>query len=160
MNAMLKNLKLKPMKKILFNKLWSFLILAGLVSSCILEDVEPEYKVVGAVATVATITPSKVTPVAGETITVRSRYYSEKEPVTELRLLANVGGGGMQVIETRTITGHVITDSYEATFNYTVPADASPETLIILRVEATTSSGFSNGLSTPSTGASRVRVGT
>jgi hypothetical protein len=147
------------MKNIRYNRFLILLAMLGLLSSCILEDVEPEYKVVGSVATVTNITPSKLIPAAGEAITVKALYYSEHEPVVELRFYANVGGGGLQLLETRAVSNHNVNDSYEVSFNYTVPADAATDTVIIFRVEAETSSGFSNGISTPATGVNRVRVG-
>lgn len=99
-----------------------------LASSCILEDVEPEYDVVGAVGTIATLTASTTSPTVGQTVTFSMTIYSEHEPATELRMNRGTGSSATTV-ETKTFSTWNVEDSYVETFQYTIPADAAGTTL-------------------------------
>lgn len=144
------------MKKI-FN-ITLMLLFAWGMSSCILEDVEPEYDVVGGVATVATWTPSKLNPTANEAMTVTALYYSEHAPVVELRFFAKVGAADPVLVETVSISNHNTEDSYTRTFNYTVPNGTPASTVIVFTIEVETPQDLVTTRSTPSSGTSAVRT--
>lgn len=126
--------------------------------SCILEDPEPEYSVVGGVATITVWTPSKTNPTAGETITIRANYYSEHAPVTQLRFSARVGAGTTSVVETVSISDFNTANSYERTFNYTVPPGTPAGTVIVLTLEVETPNSLVVSRPTPSSGTGTIRV--
>ncbi|PSL07245.1 hypothetical protein [Cecembia rubra] len=96
-------------------------LIAVFLSSCILEDQEPEYDVVGAVGTIATLTASNSNPAVGETVTFTLLIYSEHEPATELRM-NRVQGSTVTNVETKTFTSWNTDDSYQETFQFQVPA--------------------------------------
>jgi hypothetical protein len=145
------------MKKINIKWLMMTIIMFSL-SSCILEDVEPEYDVVGGIASITSLTPSKTNPTAGEAMTVSTLYYSEHAPVVELRFYARVGVADRVLVETVSIQNHNTQDSYTRTFNYTVPAATPAATLIVFTVEVETPKSLIATRSTPATGAAAVRV--
>lgn len=136
------------------------LVLAAalLTSSCILEDVEPEYDVVGGVATVSAWTPSKLNPTANEQMSVLARYYSEHAPVVELRFFVKVGAADPVLTETVPISNHNTEDSYERTFDYTIPNGTPASTVIIFTIEVETPKDLITIRSTPSSGSGAVRT--
>ncbi|MBW3466460.1 hypothetical protein [Arthrospiribacter ruber] len=109
-----------------------------LATSCILEDVEPEYDVVGAVGTIATLTASTTNPEPGQTVTFTLNIYSEHENATELRM-NRVSGGTATNLETKTFSNWNTDDSYVETFQYTVPSDAAGSTITMQFVLVTES---------------------
>jgi len=142
------------------NKIAAFLLLtftAISLTGCY-ENEDPMYDVLGGVATIQTLTPSKLNPTAGEAMTVRTRYYSDKGTVTELRLYAKVGAADRALAQTVTVTGFDSSKSYEQVFNYTVPAGTPAATFIIFTVEVETEGDLFNTRSTPATGTSAVRT--
>lgn len=116
-----------------------FLVLL-FTSSCILEEVEPEYDIVGAVGTIATLTASTNTPTAGQAVTFNLTIYSEHENATELRM-NSVADGSSTNLETKTFTTWNTDDSYRETFQYEVPADAAG-TAIVIQFQLITESGY------------------
>lgn len=144
------------MKKI-FN-ITLILLFTWFLTSCILEDVEPEYDVVGGIATVASWTPSKLNPTANEAMSVTALYYSEHAPVVELRFFAKVGAADPVLIETVPISNHNTADSYTRTFNYTVPNGTPASTVIIFTIEVETPKNLVTTRSTPSSGTTAVRT--
>ena len=148
--------KILVMKKI--NLTWLIVMAMLVLPSCILEDEEDEYTIVGGVATVTVWNPSKLNPTANEAMTVRALYYSEHAPVEELRFYAKVGAADRVLVQTIPITNHSTADSYEQIFNYTVPAGTPATTVIIFTIEVETPKDLVTTRSTPSTGTSAVRV--
>ncbi|MBX2958234.1 MAG: hypothetical protein KF846_18870 [Cyclobacteriaceae bacterium] len=144
------------MKKI--NLTWLIVMAILVLPSCILEDEDDEYTIVGGVATVTVWSPSKLNPTANEAMTIRALYFSEHAPVEELRFYAKVGAADRELIETVAITNHNTADSYERVFNYTVPAGTPATTFIVFTIEVETPKDLVTTRSTPSTGASAVRV--
>lgn len=116
-----------------------FLVLL-LTSSCILEEVEPEYDVVGAVGTIATLTASSTSPEPGQTVTFNLTIYSEHENATELRMNRMVAGTATN-IETKSFTNWNVEDSYAETFQYQVPEDTAG-TSVVIQFQLFTTSGF------------------
>ncbi len=141
-----------------FNIIWILVITALVMPSCILEDQEPEYSIVGGIASITAWNPSKLNPTAGETMTVQALYYSEHAPVTELRFYAKVGAADRVLVQTIPVTDHNTEDSYQRTFNFTVPGGTPAATVIIYTLEVETPKSLVTTRSTPATGASAVRV--
>lgn len=106
------------MKK--FINILAISLVTAFLSSCILEDQEPEYDIVGAVGTIATLTSSNNNPAVGETVTFTLLVYSEHEPATELRM-NRVQGTTVTNIETKTFSNWNTEDSYRETFQFQVP---------------------------------------
>lgn len=100
------------------------LLILVFATSCILEDVEPEYDVVGAVGTIATLTASSTSPAVGDMVTFTMTIYSEHENATELQM-NRVSGSSSTNVETKTFSTWNTEDSYEERFQYTIPADAA-----------------------------------
>ncbi|EOZ98773.1 hypothetical protein A33Q_1427 [Indibacter alkaliphilus LW1] len=97
-------------------------------TSCILEEVEPEYDVVGAVGTISTLTASNTNPEVGQTVTFTMTIFSEHEPATELRMNRGTGTSA-STVETKTFTSWNTENSYVESFQYTIPEDAAGTTL-------------------------------
>lgn len=110
-------------------------------NSCILEDVEPEYDIVGAVGTISALSVSSNNPSVGQTVTFSATIYSEHENARELRM-NRVSGGTVTNITTRTFSTWNRQDSYVETFPYQVPAGTGGTTVTI-QFELITESGFS-----------------
>ncbi len=120
-----------------------FALLFGLMcgtSSCILEAVEPEYDVVGAVGTIATLQASSTTPSEGQTVTFTLRIFSEHENATELRM-NRLASGSSTTLETRTFSSWNKEDSYEERFTYQVPAGTAGLT-VTMQFQLVTESNF------------------
>ncbi|WP_373492725.1 hypothetical protein [Aquiflexum sp.] len=117
-----------------------FLVMA-VASSCILENVEPEYDIVGAVGTISTLTASTTTPSVGQTVTFTMTIYSEHENATELRM-NRVQGGAATNISSRTFSSWNKEDSYVETFQYEIPTGTQGTTLT-MQFELITESNFS-----------------
>lgn len=116
-------MKMKNLKNIAV-----MLLMFVFATSCILEEVEPEYDVVGAVGTISTLTASNTSPEVGQSVTFSMTIYSEHENATELRMNRGTGSAATTV-ETKTFTSWNTEDSYVETFQYTIPADAAGTTL-------------------------------
>lgn len=116
----------------------SLLLMMVFVSSCILEDEEPEYDVVGAVGTIATLTASNTNPEVGQTVTFTMTIYSEHENATELRMNRLVSGTPT-TISTRTFTNWNKEDSYVESFQYEIPEGTAGTTLTMQFVLVTES---------------------
>ncbi|MFD2035301.1 hypothetical protein ACFSKL_10890 [Belliella marina] len=127
------------MKKIL--NIIAIFLMIGFTSSCILEDVEPEYDVVGAVGTISALSVSNTSPSEGQTVTFSVTIYSEHENATELRM-NRISGGNPTNITTRTFSSWNKEDSYVETFQYEIPTGTSG-TAITIQFELVTESGFS-----------------
>jgi hypothetical protein len=123
-----------------FRNILALMLLPFLMSGCILQDQEPEYDVVGAVGTIATLTASSTTPVVGSTVTFTMTVYSEHEPATELRM-NRVQGGTVTTLETRNFTNWNVEDSYVETFQWTVPETARG-TAVVMQFVLVTQSNF------------------
>jgi hypothetical protein len=123
-----------------FRNILAWMLLPFLMSGCILQDQEPEYDVVGAVGTIATLTASSTTPVVGSTVTFTMTVYSEHEPATELRM-NRVQGGTVTILETRNFTNWNVEDSYVETFQWTVPETARG-TAVVMQFVLVTQSNF------------------
>ncbi|WP_114752208.1 hypothetical protein [Pleomorphovibrio marinus] len=119
----------------------SFLIFIAL-SGCF-ETYEEGYDLVGRVATIPVFTLSQSAAQPGTSITANYRYYSEHEPVTGLRLVQILNGESSEV-DSRSVSGHNLRDSYEGSFTYNVPQLAEG-TVITLRLEVITANELSNG---------------
>ncbi len=126
------------MKQIIYSI--CILMLLGL-SSCF-ETYDEGYDLVGRVATIPVFSLSQSSASPGASITATYRYYSEHEVVTGLRLVQIVGGQSTEV-ETRSVSGHNIRDSYEGTFSYSVP-ELADGTVVTLRLEVITANDLSN----------------
>lgn len=111
------------------------------MSSCILEDVEPEYDIVGAVGTISNLTASTTNPTVGQTVTFTVTFYSEHENATELKM-NRLEGNVATALENRTFTNWNKEDSYVETFQYVVP-EGSEGTAIVIQFELITESNFS-----------------
>jgi hypothetical protein len=120
--------------------IFSFLLLLAF-TGCF-NEYDEGYDLVGRVATIPVLTISQASAAPGVAVQVNFRYYSEHEPVSELRLI-QVVNGVRSTVSTKAISGHNLRDSYEDSFSYTVPA-ISPTT-VILRVEVVTANSLSNG---------------
>ncbi len=118
----------------------SVLMLLGM-SSCF-ETYDEGYDLVGRVATIPVFNLSQSTSEPGTTITATYRYYSEHEAVIELRLVQVLGGQSSEV-ESRSVSGHNLRDSYEGTFSYAVP-ELTDGTVVTLRLEVITANELSN----------------
>lgn len=143
-----------------YNKITTIILLALTsvsLTACYEED-DAMYDVLGGVATIQVLTPSKTNPTAGEAMTVRTRYYSDKADVTEVRLFVKVGAADRALAETVTVSDFDRSKSYEQTFNYTVPGGTPASTVIIFTVEVETTGDLFNSRSTPATGTSAVRT--
>jgi len=103
-------------------------LMMAFMSSCILEEVEPEYDVVGAIGTISNVTASSTTPTVGQTVTFTVNFYSEHEPARELRMNRLIGGAPNN-LTTRTFTSWNTEDSYVETFQYEVPAGTAGTTI-------------------------------
>jgi hypothetical protein len=133
------------MKNVRKNILLSALVIMIGLTSCF-EEKDDDYTIVGAVASIPVFTPSKSEPVAGEQITVNVRYYSEKAQVTEIRFTEKIGAGTATVLQTKSITGFDVKNSYTDSFTYTVPAVAVG-TKIVLAAEVETVNDLMNSKS-------------
>lgn len=122
------------------HKIGVMILIIVTVTSCILEDVEPEYDVVGAVGTIATLTASSTSPSVGQTVTLTATIYSEHENATALNL-NRVVSGTATLVEARAFSSWNKEDSYREIFQYTVPA-GTEGTGIVLQLELMTESGF------------------
>jgi hypothetical protein len=133
------------MKKM--NKKISTIAIAFALTLCLsacFDEYDEGYDIVGAVATIPTLTLSKSNPVAGEQLTLTFRYYSENIKVNELRLTETIGvGGTAAVVQTKTITDFDVKNSYQDSFAYTVPSVAIG-TRIVLTVEVKTANELLN----------------
>lgn len=123
-----------------FRYLLALMVFPFLFTGCILENEEPEYDVVGAVGTIATLTASSTTPEVGSTVTFTMMVYSEHEPATELRM-NRVQGGTVTNIETRNFSTWNVQDSYVETFTWTVPENARG-TAVTMQFVLVTQSNF------------------
>jgi hypothetical protein len=112
------------------------------LSSCF-ETYDEGYDLVGRVATIPVFNLSQSTAEPGTSITATYRYYSEHEEVTGLRLIQVLGDQSTEV-ESRSVSGHNIRDSYEGSFTYNVP-EVEGGTVITLRLEVVTANELSNG---------------
>ena len=130
------------MKKIQQHILVSLLIVMMTLTSCF-EERDDDYKIVGAVASIPSLTLSKTNPVVGEQITISFRYYSERVPVNEIRLTETIGTGTASVVQTKSITGFDVKNSYNDSFTYAVPS-VTVGTKIILAVEVQTENELKN----------------
>lgn len=117
-----------------------FLVMA-LVSSCILEDAEPEYDIVGAVGTIATLTASTTSPSVGQTVTFTMTIYSEHENAKELRM-NRIQGGTPTNISSKTFSSWNKENSYVETFQYEIP-EGTQGTTVTMQFELITESNFS-----------------
>jgi len=123
-------------------KRFSILVLMmAFMSSCILEEVEQEYDVVGAIGTISGLAASTTTPTVGQTVTFTVNFYSEHEPATELRMNRLVGGTPNN-LATRNFTSWNTEDSYVETFQYVVP-EGTAGTTINMQFQLVTASNFS-----------------
>jgi hypothetical protein len=125
----------------IIHKIGIMMLFVATITSCILEDVDPEYDVVGAVGTISTLTASSTTPTVGQTVTLTTTIFSEHENATELNLIRLVAGSPT-TIDTKTFSSWNKEDSYRETFQYTVPA-GTEGTAIVLQMQLITESGFS-----------------
>lgn len=116
-------------------------LMMAFMSSCILEEVEPEYDVVGAIGTISNLTVSNNRPTVGQTVTFTVNFYSEHENATELRMNRLVGTTPTN-ITTSTFSTWNLEDSYVETFEYTVPAGTAGTT-INMQFQLVTASNFS-----------------
>lgn len=123
-----------------FKNILALLILPFLFTACILEDQEPEYDVVGAVGTIATLTASNTSPEVGSTVTFTMTVYSEHEPATELRM-NRLQAGTPTTLQTRNFSNWNTEDSYVETFQWTVPEDARG-TAVTMQFVLVTQSNF------------------
>lgn len=103
-------------------------LMMAFMSSCILEEVEPEYDVVGAVGTISNLTASSTTPTVGQTVTFTLTVYSEHENARELRMNRLIAGAPNN-ISTITFSNWNTEDSYVETFTYEVPAGTAGTTI-------------------------------
>ncbi|MCH7409302.1 hypothetical protein MM239_07855 [Belliella sp. DSM 111904] len=127
------------MKKLIYI---AFSLFASLmVSSCILEEVEPEYDIVGAVGTIANLTANTTTPTVGQTVTFTVTFYSEHENATSLRM-NRLNGTTATNLSTIDFNSWNKEDSRVETFQYEIPEGTTPGALVI-QFELITSSGFS-----------------
>lgn len=120
--------------------IFSLLILLGF-TACF-NEYDEGYDLVGRVATIPVLTLSQSSAAPGAAVAVNFRYYSEHEPLSELRLIQIVNGE-RTTVSTKSITAHNLRDSYQDSFSYTVPA-LSPTT-VTLRVEVVTANSLANG---------------
>ncbi len=127
---------------IYFKHILALLFLPFLFTGCILEEQEPEYDVVGAVGTIATLTASNSTPEVGSTVTFTVTVYSEHEPATELRM-NRVQGGTATNLETKTFTNWNVENSYVESFQWTVPENARG-TAVTIQFVLLTQSNFTS----------------
>ncbi|WP_291780807.1 hypothetical protein [Cecembia sp.] len=111
------------------------------ISSCILEDVEPEYDIIGAVGTISDLTASTTNPTVGQTVTFTVTFYSEHENARELKM-NRLEGTVATTLENRTFTSWNREDSYVETFQYVVP-DGTAGTSIVIEFELVSESNFS-----------------
>jgi len=126
------------MKK--YISIFSVFLLVSL-TSCF-EEYDEGYDLVGRVASIPVFTVSANTAPVGGTVTANFRYYSEHEPVTELRLIQRINGQ-YTVADSKEVTGHDVRNSYEDSFVYTVP-QADVGVVITLQIEVVTANGLTN----------------
>jgi len=105
-------------------------------------ETDEGYDLVGRVATIPVLTLSQTSASPGVAVSVNFRYYSEHEPVTELRLIQIVNGE-RSTVTTKQISNHNLRDSYQDSFSYTVPTISA--TTVTLRVEVVTANDLANG---------------
>lgn len=134
------------------------MIVSASLSSCILEEQDSEYDVLGGVATIATWVPSKTNPTAEETISIKALYYSEHAPVQELRFFAKVGAADRVLVQTVPVSSFDTQDSYEQEFSFSIPAGTPAATVIVLTIEAETPNTLVKRRSTPASGAGTIIV--
>lgn len=120
--------------------IFSFLLFLGL-TGCF-SEYDEGYDLVGRVATIPVLTLSQTSAAPGAAVSVNFRYYSEHEPVSELRLI-QVVNGERTTVSSKAISGHNLRDSYVDSFSYTVPT-INPTT-VTLRVEVVTANSLANG---------------
>jgi hypothetical protein len=120
-----------------------FVLMMSISLTACFEEKDDDFTVLGPVATIPTFTISKNNPVAGESISVSIRYYSENIKVKEIRLTETIGTGAATVVTTKTISDFDINNSYVDAFNYVVPAVAAG-TVIRLTVEIQTENDLVN----------------
>jgi len=124
----------------IFKNIVIVLFLLAFASSCILEKVEPEYNVVGAVGTIATLTSSTTTPTVGQTVTFTLTVYSEHENAKELRM-NRVVGSTVTNLQTKTFTSWNKENSYVETFTFQVP-QGTAGTPVVIQFALITESGY------------------
>jgi hypothetical protein len=118
-----------------------FLLIVLGLTGCF-SEYDEGYDLVGRVATIPVLTLSQNSAAPGATVAVNFRYYSEHEPVSELRLVQIVNGN-RTTVSTKPISNHNLRDSYQDSFSYTVPS-INPTT-VTLRVEVVTANSLANG---------------
>lgn len=111
------------------------------LTSCF-DEYDEGYDLVGRVASIPVFTVSATTAPVGGTVTADFRYYSEHEPVTELRLIQRISGQST-VADSKPISGHDVRNSYEDSFIYTIP-QVAVGTVITLQIEVVTANGLAN----------------
>ncbi len=117
------------MKKI--NMKWALIVMMMFsLSACILEEVEPEYDVVGGVGTIATLTASSTTPTEGQTVNFTMLIYSEHVDAKELRM-NRVQGATITNLETKTYASWNREGSVQETFALQVPAGTAGTAVVI-----------------------------
>jgi len=124
----------------IINRFSILVLMMAFMSSCILEEVEPEYDLVGAIGTISGLTASTTNPTVGQTVTFTVNFYSEHEAARELRMNRLIGGTPNN-ITTRTFSTWNTEDSYVETFQYEVPAGTAGTT-INMQFELVTESNF------------------
>jgi hypothetical protein len=100
------------------------------LSSCILEDVEPEYDVVGGVGTIATLTASTTSPAEGATVTFNLLIYSEQVDAKELRM-NRVQGATVSNLQTKSYASWNKENSVQESFTFQVPAGTAGTSIVI-----------------------------
>ena len=108
--------------------LGSFLVIG--LNAC-LDEEEPEFDVIGGVGTISVIEASNDNPAEGEQVQVSMTYFSEHVAAEEIRLNATVGSDAKALVSSQNITDFDTQDSYVATFNYTIPAGSSGESIVL-----------------------------
>ncbi|MGY6741408.1 MAG: hypothetical protein ACXIUQ_01630 [Cecembia sp.] len=117
------------------------MVISLLMTSCILEDVEPEYDIIGAVGTISELTASTTSPSVGQTVSFRVVFYSEHENATRLDM-NRVQGSTVTNLDSRSFSTWNKEDSYVETFQFVVP-EGSEGSVITIQFELFTESNFS-----------------
>lgn len=115
------------MKKI--KEISSLLILSIILCACDENEIMPAYQKKGnATATVATITASNSSPLAGESIKLTLNFVnSASDPVTTVLLRARIGGGSFSDIQSFDEQSEATDTEISHEVNYVTPA--SPGTV-------------------------------
>ncbi|HMP98697.1 MAG TPA: hypothetical protein PKC24_02880 [Cyclobacteriaceae bacterium] len=114
-----------------FNMKWLMMaVMIFSLTSCILEDVEPEYDIIGGVGTIATLTASTTSPTGGATVTFTLTIYSEHVDAKELRM-NRVQGATVTNLQTKTYASWNREDSVLETFQFQVPAGTAGTSIVI-----------------------------